>query len=168
MLPVMEDDIFAPDPFIVRVTEGSGNNTGKSKGTSHTSTTIEGHSVMDAESYSRSSSQSHAASESRSQGTSATTGHSEALESVFENLPTAVHSLQNEQYRAGLMLRSLPTAIGYLSFVGSHGAVATLFKVPPGRTQENVPFSFLALHQQGLSLLIVPHNQRTSLSSYLG
>lgn len=142
MLPIMEDGIFAPDPFITRVAEGSGNSSGSSSGSSRSSSTTEGSSIVDAETYSRTTSETEsfaaslATSESHSQGTTETIGHGEALEPILANLPTAVHGIQNELYRAGLMLRSLPTAVGYLSYVGRYGPVATLFTVPPVFTAE--------------------------------
>ena len=136
MLPVMEDGIFAPTPFITRVTSGSGSNAGSSKGVSRNSATIEGTTTMSSESRASSYSESQSLalstmeSASRSAGTTKTNGTSESLEAIMELLPTAVHGLTNELYQAGLLLRSLPPSVGYVSFVGPRGLVSTLFNVP--------------------------------------
>ena len=64
-------------------------------------------------------------------GTGKTAGFSEALEPIIKWLPSSVHSKDNMLYKAGQMLRSLPTGIAYLNYVGKDGPVSTLFTVPP-------------------------------------
>lgn len=88
-----------------------------------------------ASTYAESSSRSEMAAQTRGQarsvGTGTSEGSSEALEPILEWLPSAVHSKDTMLYKAGQMLRSLPTGIAYLNYVGQSGAVSTLFTVPP-------------------------------------
>lgn len=77
--------------------------------------------------------------EAYSQNRGRSRGLSEALEPILEDRPAAVHNITNEQYRAGLLLRSLPTGVAFVNFVGPHGPVATLVKVPEIRLPVSPP-----------------------------
>jgi hypothetical protein len=57
-------------------------------------------------------------SRARNRATSEMTGESEGFENVFQNLPSAWHSLDAERYRAGEVIRALPTGRCFLSFRG--------------------------------------------------
>jgi hypothetical protein len=57
-------------------------------------------------------------SRARNHATSEMSGESEAFENVFQNLPSAWHSLDAERYRAGEVIRALPIGRCFLSFRG--------------------------------------------------
>lgn len=130
------------EPIVSRQTAGMGNSANHVKGAAHGVTSSKskskGRSTSIAEGYafSQSFTQSIAKSlvetvgKAVTSGTGRSDGYSEALEPVYENLPTAVHGITNELYFAGQLLRSLPTAVGYVSYVGRNGPIATLFNVP--------------------------------------
>ena len=52
--------------------------------------------------------------------------------------------MENEIYAAGLILRNLPTGIGYVNFVSEEGTTATYFKAPPVPMQ-TIPDSAYAI-----------------------
>jgi hypothetical protein len=124
--------------------EGSAHNTGKvkSSGTQETYTEAQGFALTLNES------EAEGTGTAEQKGRSSTKGSAEALEPVMENLPSAVHSIQTELYRAGLMLRSLPTGTGFCSFVGPCGPVATLFTVPPIFTPAISPEASAAIRER--------------------
>lgn len=136
------------DPFIMRQTKGTtasnSSSSGSSQGTARNTGRARGSSVSASESHAQSSAATDSSStslsrnDSRSRGTSSSAGESEALEPILEKLPTAVHGLQDQLYAAGLLLRSLPTAVGYVTYVGERGPVSTLFTVPNVATV-NIP-----------------------------
>lgn len=136
MIPTDDPD----SPMISRTSAGSssnqshssshGSSNAKSKGSNHSTSRSETRSQSRATTQSLANSRVETEGEAISDGTGRSKGHSEALEPIMANLPTAVHSMQNELYAAGKLLRSLPRAVGYLSYVGQRGAVATLFTVP--------------------------------------
>jgi hypothetical protein len=69
----------------------------------------------------------------------------------MEERPTAVHSVQTELYSAARMLFSLPTGIGYCSYVGRNGPVATLFSVPPIFSPDITPVAYAAVRDELIS-----------------
>lgn len=134
MLPVDDGALITPEPYIMRVADSSheGESTSKARnrfkvrGTGESEIEVHAHTSALTKSHQKTRGTKH----DTSKGKSKTLGESEALESVFEDLPTAVHSLQNELYVAGQLLHRLPTSVGYLSYTGKFGAVSTLFQVP--------------------------------------
>jgi hypothetical protein len=150
------------DPFIMRQTKGTtannSNSSGTSQGTARNTGKVRGSSVSASESHARnsaatdSSSTSSARNDSRSRGTSSSAGESEALEPILEKLPTAVHGLQDQLYAAGVLLRSLPTAVGYVTYVGERGPVSTLFTVPNVTTMNIPDDKFIELRETFLPL----------------
>jgi hypothetical protein len=87
----------------------------------------------------------------RTHGTGHSNGFSEALEPILEDRPGGVHSLQNELYRAGAALRSLPTGIAYVNFVEPDGrAVSTFVKVPYIKPVQMTPAEFDTLRDKVL------------------
>jgi hypothetical protein len=111
----------------------SSHNVSESDGTAHTETSTE------SESYGIgvTKSSAHSTMDALTKGTAhaiakgTAEGFSEALEPILRGLPSAVHSKDNMLYRAGLMLRSLPAGMAYVSFVGRNGPVSSLVTVPP-------------------------------------
>jgi hypothetical protein len=74
---------------------------------------------------------SRARSRSDTTGEGSSRGSAEALEPILEDRASAVHSLQNELYRAGVMLRSLPSGVALLNTTTKQGEIiSTLFQVP--------------------------------------
>lgn len=80
-------------------------------------------SIARGQSYSRTSSSSEMA------GASSTRGWSEAFEPIYENRPTAVHSLETIRYMASTALRHLTAGRAVLSFVDSEGMKCGSLKV---------------------------------------
>lgn len=129
------------DDVVTRVSASSGSSSASSHTKGHTKgqSTVKTSGQSEAYSYSVSRSKTRSVAstaaettgEASTHGTGRSRGSSEALEPVLEDRPSAVHGIQNELYAAGLLLRSLPTAVGYLNYVGKTGQVATLFTVPP-------------------------------------
>jgi hypothetical protein len=129
------------NPQITRVvsgtTEHSAETSGCSEGSAHNTGTVKSvgsqETYTEAEGFARTESESEAVGTGTAEqrGRGSTKGSAEALEPIMEERPSAVHSVQTELYRAGLMLRSLPTGTGFCSYVGPRGPVATLFTVPP-------------------------------------
>lgn len=130
---------FMADAEVTRISSGSSSTSVQSQNIGKNTGTVDGTASTDtysvAESYavtrSHADSISDTASEAATHGTSSQKGSSEALEPILMNLPTSVHSITTELYKAGQMLMSLPTATGFVNFVGPRGRVATLFTVPP-------------------------------------
>jgi hypothetical protein len=81
------------------------------------------HSVSTTESESVSTTTSHARTVGRGEtrGKALTTGSQEAFEPIYEERPTAVHSLENIRYLAGHALRSLTAGRAAISFVDAGG-----------------------------------------------
>lgn len=75
-------------------------------------------------------SQSESISEGESWGTSTSHAVSEGLEPNYENLPSAVHSMDNMLYFAAQGLRSLKTGTAYVHYAGLEGIAATQVVVP--------------------------------------
>ena len=105
----------------------------------------ETHSIARSRSAARSTISADTLGTAKSTGTGKTAGSSEALESIFQVLPTAVHSKDAMLYKAGLMLRSLPAGMVYVSYVGRNGPVSSLVTVPPIFTRPLPPEEFAKL-----------------------
>lgn len=138
MIPTDDPD----NPLISRTTAGAGTSAthvagsahgvtkNKSKSRTNSSSAAEGYALTQSFTQSIAKSLVKTVGKAITTGTAQSNGFSEALEPIYKDLPTAVHGLQNELYFAGRLLRSLPTAMGYISYVGRNGPVATLFNVP--------------------------------------
>lgn len=130
------------EPIISRTTAGLSNTNSKSsasstgtvkgnaKGKSHSTTDSVSESESEAISKTFGRSKVVTEGEGETVGTGRSKGHSEALEPIMTPLPTAVHSIQNEIYAAGQLLCGLKRGVGYLSYVGQKGPIASLFHVP--------------------------------------
>jgi hypothetical protein len=105
--------------------QGSSVQSAESIGTSHMSAESHGTAKTQA------SSRAAARSTTRSRGTAHTSGESEAFESVYQELPSAWHSLESERYRAGEVLRALPVGRCIVRTQGRTVCVS----VPPPRRQ---------------------------------
>jgi hypothetical protein len=104
---------------------GSSDHSASGEGTNHA--TAESRGTATTYARSRASSRSIA----RSRGTARTSGESEAFESLYQDLPSAWHSLESERYRAGEVLRALPIGRCIVRIQGRTVAVT----VPPPRRQ---------------------------------
>lgn len=142
-------------PIISRETVSESEGTGTSKGTSEahgrSTGTVKSSSLSEIEMHtiSRAKTLSNTVTDGKSRvetsGTGQSRGHSEAFEPVMANLPSAVHSIQNELYAAGSLLRGLPRGKGFVAYVGQHGPVTSLFDVPPLFTAPLPPERFAEL-----------------------
>jgi hypothetical protein len=114
-------------------TKGSGDASGQGHATIRNHATIQSstHGISLVRSKNTGDMEAETKGKAATQGTSKTEGFSEALEPIIQWLPSAVHSKDNQLYKAGLMLRSLPRGTAYINFVGQSGTVSTLFTVPP-------------------------------------
>lgn len=139
-LMIPTDDPSAP--IVSRTSAGASSNNSKStqtstgqvrgrvKGKTHAVTDTVAETESEAISKTLGKSRVVTEGEGETVGTGRSKGHSEALEPIMAPLPTAVHSMQNELYAAGQLLCGLKRGVGYLSYVGQKGPVATLFHVP--------------------------------------
>lgn len=102
---------------------GTQTSRGESAGHSRGHSSSRSHSVSTTESESVSTTTSHARTVGRGEtrGKALTTGSQEALEPIYEERPTAVHSLENIRYMAGHALRSLTAGRAAISFVDAGG-----------------------------------------------
>ncbi len=116
--------------------------------TSSGSMESESYAVSNAISKSRATTRAETKGESHTLGTGKTKGFSEGLEPILQWLPSSVHSKDNMLYKAGQMLRSLPTGVAYLSYVGQAGAVSTLLTVPPIFISPNDPAKFARIRDE--------------------
>lgn len=73
-------------------------------------------------------------SEGETHGTSRSHAVSEGLEPIYENLPSAVHGMENMLYFAAQKLRSLKTGEAYVHYAGVDGIAAAQVLVPRVRT----------------------------------
>jgi hypothetical protein len=80
------------------------------------------------------SSYSEIVSEGETHGTSKSHSVSEGLEPIYENLPSAVHSMENMLYFAAQRLRSLKTGEALIHFAGTDGIASAEVLVPRVRT----------------------------------
>jgi hypothetical protein len=79
---------------------------------------------------SRGTSRSQSSGQAETHAGGKTRGSAEALEPIFEDRPSSVHSKDNVLYMAAQTLRNLPTGSAFLNYVGARGMVATLLVVP--------------------------------------
>ena len=79
------------------------------------------------------------------QGTSRTQGTAEAFEPLYENLPSAVHSLENMKYMAAQTLRNLTAGKAFVNFVDASGMHPALLTVPAMQSFAPEPSAFEAL-----------------------
>jgi hypothetical protein len=82
------------------------------------------------DSVSRATSETFSVSIGRTSGTSAGTSSQEALEPIYRDLPSAVHSIENIRYLAAGAVRNLATGHAIVSFVDANGLQAALLQVP--------------------------------------
>jgi len=108
-------------PMVVSETAG----TGLSEVTSRS----EARSDITSESETRAHSRATTTSKARAQGASSTDGWTQGFETIYRDLPTSFHSLENARYMAGETLRKLPVGSAFIAWRGQHARV----KVPPPR-----------------------------------
>ena len=99
----------------------SGTSRGEARGTMHA------HTHAETTGHGRASSRSRA----RSRGASEMSGEHEGHENVFQDLPSAWHSIESERYRAGELLRALPIGRCFISFRGK----TVCLRVPKAKRQ---------------------------------
>jgi hypothetical protein len=87
-------------------------------------------SVGRTDSVSRATNQSSSVSVGRTSGTSSGSSSQEALEPIYRDLPSAVHSIENVRYLAARAVRNLPTGRAIISFVDSNGLQSSFLQVP--------------------------------------
>ena len=114
----------------------AGSSAGRSEGRNHSKSqgTSLGQSRARTTSRSSGTSYSETVSEGETHGTSKSHAVSEGLEPVYENLPGAVHGMENMLYFAAQALRSLKTGEAYVHYAGAEGIAATQVLVPRVRT----------------------------------
>jgi len=114
----------------------SGSSLGQSEGRSrsHNDSRTDGQSTARSVSSSSGSFYSETFSESETHGTSKSRSVSEGLEPVYENLPSAVHSMENMLYFAAQTLRSLKTGEAFVHYAGVDGIATARVLVPRVRT----------------------------------
>ena len=102
---------------------GTQTSRGESASHSHGHSSSHSHSVSTTESESVATTMSYARTVGRGEtrGKAHTTGSQEAFEPIYEERPTAVHSLDNIRYLAGHALRSLTAGRAAISFVDAGG-----------------------------------------------
>jgi hypothetical protein len=79
------------------------------------------------------------------QGTSRMQGTAEAFEPLYENRPSAVHSLENIKYMAAQTLRNLTAGKAFVNFVDANGMHPGLLTVPVMQSFAPEPSAFEAL-----------------------
>ena len=96
------------------VGHSTANGTTRQRGASHGTSESFSESHGTSDTYAR----SHASttSRSRSHGTSRQEGEAEAFEAIYASLPASFHSIENERYRAGELLRALPIGRAFVNF----------------------------------------------------
>jgi hypothetical protein len=78
-------------------------------------------------------------------------GHSEALEAILADMPSAVHSRDNIRYFAGLFVRKLRTGQALVNYVGKYGMVSALVRVPHVPQVRLAPDAYSSIRQELLS-----------------
>ena len=78
-------------------------------------------------------------------------GHSEALEAILADMPSAVHSRDNIRYFAGLFVRKLRTGQALVNYVGKYGMVSALVRVPHVPQVRLAPDAYASIRQELLS-----------------
>ena len=109
----------APDasafPVLLSQTAGTG--------LSRADTTSQAHSDISSESSTYARSASRGTSHTLTHGTSETEGSTEGFASIFADLPTSFHSLDNLRYLAGEQIRKLPVGTAFVYFQGNSARV---------------------------------------------
>ena len=125
----------------------SGSSASKSQGRNSSRSNGESTGRSRAKTSSRTSGTSHSesVSEGESWGTSTSHSVSEGLEPVYENLPSAVHGMENMLYFAAQSLRSLKTGEAYAHYAGVEGIAATRVLVPRVRTVVRTDAQYAAI-----------------------
>ena len=105
---------FAPTPMSESVGQSTASGTTQQSGSTHGASEVqtESHGTAETVSHSRASTTSR----SRSRGTAAQEGEAEAFEALYRDLPSSFHSIENERYRAGELLRALPIGRAFVNF----------------------------------------------------
>lgn len=98
-------------------TQGSNSSTSRAATSSQATTTASSWS----EGVANTSSSATSIGRGETRGRAETQGTQEAFESIYENRPAAVHSLENIRYMAGTVLRHLTTGRAAISFVDADG-----------------------------------------------
>lgn len=96
----------------------------KTKGTTQHTGTVTSESEMYSKSLTR------ARGDATTRGVSTTKGEREAFEPIYETLPTATYSKEEELYRAAQLLLGLPQAHCVAAFMSGTGRLTRAFKVP--------------------------------------
>ena len=120
------------DAKSLATSSASGNSNSRSQGrnTSRSEGQTTGTSRARTSGRSSGTSRSESASEGETHGTSTSHAISEGLEPVYQELPSAVHSMENMLYFAAQRLRSLRTGEAYIHYAGLEGIAATQVIVP--------------------------------------
>jgi len=108
-------------PMVLSETAGTG--------LSQVSSISEARSDISTESETYARSYATTTSKARAEGSSTTEGWTEGFETIYQDLPTSFHSLENARYMAGETLRKLPVGSAFVAWRGQHARV----KVPPPR-----------------------------------
>lgn len=108
-------------PMVLSQTAGTG--------LSQVSSTSEARSDMSSESETYARSHATTTTKAKAEGSSTTEGWTEGFETIYQDLPTSFHSLENARYMAGEVLRKLPVGSTFVAWRGQHARV----KVPPPR-----------------------------------
>jgi hypothetical protein len=102
------------------------------------------------DSVSRATNQSSSVSVGRTSGTSNGSSSQEALEPIYRDLPSAVHSIENVRYLAARAVRNLATGRAIISFVDANGLQTSLLQVPHVESCALPPQAFSELRTQVL------------------
>jgi hypothetical protein len=146
--PAIQTDVFG-NPIIISVAESEGTqsshsimtgsasslgrSTSSSRGRSSSKATTAGRSVSGATAYTESISQS--VGTAQTWGQAHTHGVQEAFEPLYDDRPSAVHSLENVRYMGAQILCSLPTGRAAISFVHDGGMKRASLKVANVQTR---------------------------------
>lgn len=110
--------------------EGVAFGSGRAQQRGRAETRTRGHAVTESET--QSNSESMAYSE----------GFSEGMEPIFEDRPTAVHSKENMLYMAAHKLRTLPTGVAIVHYVGDGAEKTAMVRVPTVAIEEMSEMAF--------------------------
>jgi Type IV secretion-system coupling protein DNA-binding domain len=102
------------------------------------------------DSISRMTSESSSVSVGRTSGTTSGSSLQEALEPIYRDLPSAVHSIENVRYLAARAVRNLATGQAIVSYVDENGLQTSFLRVPPIESCAFPPELFEKLRTQVL------------------
>jgi hypothetical protein len=102
------------------------------------------------DSISRVTSESSSVSVGRTSGTTSGSSLQEALEPIYRDLPSAVHSIENVRYLAARAVRNLATGQAIVSYVDENGLQTSFLRVPPIESCAFPPELFEKLRTQVL------------------